>query len=110
MHPNEIYHLGHLCLVSLVIADLFQSCIGVSSVLCTYYLFLEYAGELRIIVLKGEEESYIDSHTDTLKTHTKTHTSTHAQGKQKLIIYFGYAITGYSGLREASISHHICIP
>jgi len=47
------------------------------------FFFLEYAGELRIIVLKGEEESYIDSHTDTLKTHTETHTSTHAQGKQK---------------------------
>jgi len=47
------------------------------------FFSLEYAGELRIIVLKGEEESYIDSHTDTLKTHTETHTSTHAQGKQK---------------------------
>ena len=43
---------------------------------------VEYAGELRIIVLKGEEESYIDSHTDTLKTHTE-HTQPHAQGKQK---------------------------
>jgi len=52
--------------------------------LCTLGIFfLEYARELRIIVLKGEEESYIDSHTDTLKTHTETHTSTHAQGKQK---------------------------
>ena len=49
----------------------------------TTNFFLKYAGELRIIVLKGEEESYIDSHTDTLKTHTETHTSTHAQGKQK---------------------------
>lgn len=47
------------------------------------FFLLEYAGELCIIVLKGEEESYIDSHTDTLKTHTETHTSTHAQGKQK---------------------------
>jgi len=43
------------------------------------FFFLEYAGELRIIVLKGEEESYIDSHPDTLKTHTKTHTPTHVQ-------------------------------
>ena len=47
-----------------------------------FFFFLEYAGELRIIVLKGEEESYIDSHTDTLKTHTE-HTHPHAQGKQK---------------------------
>jgi len=46
------------------------------------FFSLEYAGELRIIVLKGEEESYIDSHTDTLKTHTE-HTHPHAQGKQK---------------------------
>ena len=40
------------------------------------FFFLEYAGELRIIVLKGEEESYINSHTDTLKTHTETHIHT----------------------------------
>ena len=34
---NEIYHLWHLCLLSLINTD--QSSIGVSSVLCTYYLF-----------------------------------------------------------------------
>ena len=54
-----------------------------SSISFRFSFFLEYAGKLRIIVLKGEEESYINSHTDTLKTHTETHTSTHAQGKQK---------------------------
>lgn len=47
------------------------------------FFFLEYAGELRIIVLKGEEESYIDSHTDTLKTHTETHTHPHTHKENK---------------------------
>ena len=49
------------------------------------FFLLEYAGELCIIVLKGEEESYIDSHTHT-DTTQNAHTTTHAQGKTNVYI------------------------
>ena len=55
------------------------------------FFLLEYAGELCIIVLKGEEESYIDSHTHTDTTqNAHKHTHNHTRTRKNKCIYWTF--------------------